>query len=123
MQDVTSFLAVMAALSTAVQTLVDHVVKKRFAWLDEPSEDRTKENRRHSAIHFITFVVGAALAWSIELTPLAYLSVEAGTFANAVASGLLVSFGGSFFNEALGAVREFKKAQKSVREARGDQSG
>lgn len=50
--------------------------------------------------------------------PLSYLGVAHGPIANSLAAGLLVSFGGSFFNEVLGAVREFNKAQESVRKAR-----
>lgn len=121
MPDATGFLTVMAALSTAVQQLVDHVFKKRVDWLDVPRPgDATHEARRYTAVHALSFALGTGLAWSIGLEPLAYLNVHQGPVANAIASGLLVSFGSSFFNEALGAVREFKKAQASVaRAARG----
>jgi hypothetical protein len=36
---------------------------------------------------------------------------------NSLAAGVLVSFGSSFFNEALDAVRALKKAQEGVRQA------
>jgi len=116
MADVTSFLAMMAALSASVQTFVDHVVKKRITWLDAEKKDPAQDNRRQSLIHLISFLVGAGLTWSVGLTPLKYLGVEqAGVITNSVAAGLLVSFGGSFFKELLGAVREFKKAQANSR--------
>lgn len=118
MADASGFLTMLAALSTAVQQLVDHVFKKRSDWLDVAKPgDATHEARRYTAVHALSFVVGAVLAWSISLEPLAYLGVRQGPIVNALASGLMVSFGSSFFNELLGAVREFKKAQQSVREA------
>lgn len=118
MADVTTFLTVMAALSAAVQTLVEHVVKKNWLWLDKAKEGK-EENRRHVAVHGIAFLFGAALAWSVGLEPLTYLGAEGGLITNALVAGVLVSYGGSFFDEALGAVREFKKAKEKVREARG----
>ena len=116
--DPTSFLTAMAALSTATQTLVDHIFKRRFTWLDKETPDDPKnESRRFSAIHLLSFFVGGGLCYSMTLDPLAYLSVDRGHLVNAIAAGVLVSFGGSFFNEILGAVREFKKTQADVREA------
>ncbi len=118
MPDTTGFLTVMAALSTAVQQFVDHVFKKRIDWLDVSKPgDPTHEARRYTAVHALSFVVGGVLAWSVDLRPLAYLNVQQGQLANAFASGLLVSFGSSFFNELLGALREFKKGQQNVRGA------
>jgi hypothetical protein len=114
MPDATTFLTVTAALSAAVQTFVDHVVKQN-KWLDTEIKDPRWERRRHAAVHFISFAVGAVLAWSIGLYLLSYLGVSAGRMANCIAAGFLVSFGGSFCKEALGAVREFKKAQESLR--------
>lgn len=65
----------------------------------------------------MVFAVGAALAWSTDLEPLRYLGVAGTDIGNALAAGVLVSFGGSFFDEGLGAVREFKKAQEKLRGA------
>lgn len=127
MSDPTSFLMTMAALSTAVQTLVDHAVKGRWASLDTPQpNDPKKEGRRQSAIHLISFLLGGAIALSINLRPLVLLGLwpddpkySAGVYllVNFLASGLMVSFGSSFFNEALDGVRAFKKAQEGVRQA------
>lgn len=118
MPDITSFLAMMAALSASVQTFVEHVIKRRITWLETEKNDPVQDKRRQSLIHLISFLVGAGLTWSVGLTPLRYLGVEqAGVITNSMAAGLLVSFGGSFFKELLGAVREFKKAQANSRNA------
>jgi len=110
----------MAALSTAVQTFVDHVVKGRWAWLDTPTPtNAANEGKRQSVVHLVSFLVGAVIAYVVDLKPLMYLSLAGSNYAlaNSVAAGVLVSFGSSFFNEALDAVRAFKKAQEGVRQA------
>ena len=119
MNDVTSFLTTTAALSTAVQTFIDHVIKGRWSWLDTPTPaDPRNEERRQSVVHLISFVLGGLIAYSVHLTPLAYLNLAGSGigWANSLAAGLLVSFGSSFFNETLDAVRAFKKAQEGVRQ-------
>ena len=116
--DPTSFLTAMAALSTATQTLVDHIFKKRFTWLDKETPDDSKnESSRFTAIHSVSFLVGGGLCYSISLDPLHYLDVDQNHLVNALCAGVLVSFGGSLFNEILGAVREFKKTQTEVGDA------
>jgi hypothetical protein len=127
MTDLTNFLATMAALSTAVQTLIDHVVKGRWTWLDTATpNDPKNEGRRQSAVHLISFLVGGGVALSVGLKPLTLLGLNQGVLAygtivnslvNYVAAGVLVSFGSGFFNEGLDAVRAFKKAQEGVRQA------
>jgi len=113
--DVTGFLTMMAALSASVQTLVEHVVKKRFAWLDTVNRNG-KENRRQTTVHLISFAMGGALAWTTGLEPLALLGVAgSGVVVNSLASGVLVSYGGSLFDEGLGAIRAFKKQQEELR--------
>lgn len=125
MDQVGAFFAVMAALSAAVQTLVEHVVKQNSllsGWFDDPKDDAGKERLRRISIHAAAFAIGTVLAWSLGLTPLEYLGVQRGPLVNAVTAGILVSFGGSFFDEALGAVREFKKAQESVAKTRDEET-
>jgi hypothetical protein len=116
MGSATGFLTVLGALSTAVQQLVDHVIKKRSDWLDTATPDKpTNEARRASMVHVISFAAGALLSWSVGLEPLQYLGLPAkGPIVNALLAGVMISFGSSFFNEALGAIREFKKAQESI---------
>jgi hypothetical protein len=115
----TSFLTMMSALSTAVQQFVEHVIKKRITWLDKATpEDKTNEERRASTVHVTTFLVGALLTWSVDLKPLHYLGLDSdaakGPLINAVLAGVMISFGSSFFDEALGGLREWKKAQEAV---------
>lgn len=118
MTDPTSFLITMAALSTAVQTFVDHVIKGRWPWLNTATPGNAKnEERRQSVVHLIAFVVGVGMALSVHLKPLTYLGLGDSPVANYLAAGVLVSFGSSFFNEALDALRTFKKAQEGVRQA------
>ena len=113
--DVTGFLTMMAALSASVQTLVEHLVKKRFTWLDTVNRNG-KENRRQTTVHLISFAMGGALAWTTGLEPLALLGVAgSGVVVNSLASGVLVSYGGSLFHEGLGAIRAFKKQQEDLR--------
>ena len=105
----------MAALSASVQTLVEHLVKKRFTWLDTVNRNG-KENRRQTTVHLISFAMGGALAWTTGLEPLALLGVAgSGVVVNSLASGVLVSYGGSLFDEGLGAIRAFKKQQEDLR--------
>ena len=115
--DVTGFLTMMAALSASVQTLVEHVVKKRWSWLDTTNGDaHGKDNRRQTTVHLISFAMGGALAWTTGLEPLALLGAAgSGVVVNSLASGVLVSYGGSLFDEGLGALRAFKKQQEDLR--------
>ncbi len=116
--DVTGFLTTMAALSASVQTLVEHVVKKHWAWLDNPHPDKQTDNRRQTAVHAIAFAVGGGLAWTTGLEPLHFLGLAgSGVAVNSLAAGVLASYGGSLFDEGLGAIRAFKKQQESVRGA------
>jgi hypothetical protein len=120
-QSATTFLTVMSALSTAVQQLVEHVIKKRNNWLDSATPaDKTNEARRASAVHFLSFAVGAVLSWSVGLKPLLYLGIAPsamtqGPVINALLAGVMISFGSSLFDEALGALREWNKAQEAAR--------
>ena len=123
--DVTGFLTMMAALSASVQTLVEHLVKKRWLWLDTASgEAHGKDNRRQTTVHLISFAMGGALAWTTGLEPLALLGVAgSGVVVNSLASGVLVSYGGSLFDEGLGAIRAFKKQQEDLRSTATDVRG
>src|SRR5881392_4133502 len=103
--DVTGFFTTMTALSAGVQTLVENVFKKHLAWLDNPNPEKSKDNRRQTAVHVLAFLVGGVLAWTTGLQPLHQLGVESSAIANSLAAGVLVSFGGSFLDETWGAIR------------------
>jgi len=123
--DVTGFLTMMAALSASVQTLVEHLVKKRSSWLDTAKGGaHGKDNRRQTVIHLISFAMGSLLAWTTGLEPLVLLGVAgSGVVVNALASGVLVSYGGSLFDEGLGAIRAYKKQQEDLRKTGVDVRG
>jgi hypothetical protein len=65
----------MSGLSASIQTLVDHLIKGRVRWLDEDKTDRKQESRRFFAIHAISGVAGALLAWSVNLNVFKYLDL------------------------------------------------
>lgn len=119
------FFVIMAALSTASQTLTEHLIKKRWALqLDVPKTDLVQEARRESLIHLISGLFGALLAWTTGLHPLYVLGSKPLSLFNLFPSsdlfeytltGVLVSYGGSFFNEVVGVLREFKGAQAALR--------
>lgn len=111
--NLTAFFTMMSALSAAVQQLVEHVFKKRWTWLDS-AQTGEGDKQRASTVHLISFALGGVLAWSVGLQPLTYLGIQQPVFVNALAAGLLVSFGSSFVDEIAGAVRQFKKAQESL---------
>lgn len=118
--DPTHFLVTMSALCTAVQTFMDHVVKGRIPWLDTATPaNPSNEGKRQTAVHLISAIVGGVMAASVQLKPLGDLGLAGGDSAiyNWIAAAVLTSFGSSFFNEALDAVRNFKKAQEGVRQA------
>ena len=118
--DPTNFLTTMAALSTAVQTFVDHMIKGRWTWLSTATPNNpANERTRQSVVHLASFLTGVGMAWSIQLQPLLLISADLrgahNAVANYAAAGLLVSFGSSFVNEALDALRSFKQGQQDVR--------
>jgi hypothetical protein len=118
----------MAAISTAAQAMTEHLVKKRFlAQLDMVQADPLQEARRQSILHVITGFFGGLLPYTISLHPLRLLlttesvltdvNVSSGLrlFLEYAIVGVMVSYGGSFFNEALGVLRQFKLTQEQLR--------
>lgn len=119
MADTTMFFTVMGALSAAVQTLVDHGIKRRSHWLNTSTPNHSaKERTRQSLVHLASFAVACAFVLLMNLKPLDYLGIQRGLITNSLATGLLVSYGGGFFNVAVDAIREFKQAQESGRNGR-----
>jgi hypothetical protein len=113
MTDATTFFTSMAALSAATHTLVEHVFKQFM--LGKENWVGKNPKTRYAWIHVLSFAVGGLLASSVGLTPLAYLGVQRPLWMNAIATGLLVSFGGGLFNDALGVLQEYKQAKEQVR--------
>jgi hypothetical protein len=83
--------------------------------LDKENSDVKNQKARYALIHALHWTLGALLAYSLSMTPLAYLGLQRPLWVNAVATGLFVSFGGGLFNDALGAIQEFKRTQEQVR--------
>ena len=119
MNDVTCFLALITALSAGVQTLIDNV-KGHWKWLDTPIVDNEgNESWRRTVIHILSASIGFGLSLSVHLQPLKCLNAGRGAenvWLNALVGALMVTFGSSFSNEALDAVRAFKKVQEGLRQ-------
>jgi hypothetical protein len=124
MQGWEQFLLAMGALSTASQKLTDHVIKGRFVnELGTPNNDPVLESRRQTWIHLIAGLFGVLLCVAAKIDPIEALkgnSIAAGGLDDQlvihyVMAGVLVSFGGSFFNDLLGLVREFKSTQAELK--------
>jgi hypothetical protein len=125
MNDVTGFLTIMSTLSASAQQLTEHLVKTRsFSKLDTPippvnprDPDPPAERARQTKVHLVCAVFGAGLTGLAQLQPLrklgADLSWMGGPFlqglGECVLCGILVSYGGSVFNELLDAVKKLAK--------------
>ncbi|HVT11918.1 MAG TPA: hypothetical protein VHE55_06600 [Fimbriimonadaceae bacterium] len=112
----------MAALSASAQTVTEQLVKKRLTvQLGTPTVGKA-EDRRQLVIHIISGAVGALLAASIGLHPFKDL-VPSGTSTPVTQSplleyiliGVLVSFGGGFFNDILDVMNSFTAAQRQLK--------
>jgi predicted Co/Zn/Cd cation transporter (cation efflux family) len=112
MPQATAFFTTMAALCAATHTLVEHLVKRIPHFLPKKGSSNWTDEGRYAWIHVASFVVGSGLAWLLDLTPLTQLGLQRSPVVNALAAGVLVSFGGGFFNDVLGALQEFKQAQQ-----------
>ena len=131
MDNTSSFLVVMAMLSTSSQTLTDHVLKMHIPWLDDQNANPRMEALRSTLIHLIAAGFGALLTGLAGLHPLRNFVTSLGTPGGAAAPwwsqsapwveyvfvGLMVSYGSSFFNEALDLLREIKLSKEQVLEA------
>lgn len=118
------YFVIMAALSSAAQKLTEQAVKNRLLnELGTTQSDPVKEARRELWLHIVSGVIGILLCLSIQIDPI--LLLQNGQSASPppdalsysghlLLTGVLVSFGGSFFNDLLGALREFKDAQSEL---------
>ncbi|UOF89115.1 hypothetical protein LSG31_14445 [Fodinisporobacter ferrooxydans] len=128
------FLGVMSALSVSAQTVTEQL-KKRISFLklqrsgDDPILNmaehivQKKEMIRHSNVQFISGVNGTLLAWMGQIHPLQLLGItplwstlqpqELADVLDYVTAGVLVSYGGPWFNEMLDAIRFYKQTLKT----------
>lgn len=131
------FLAIMAALSTGAQAVTQQM-KKRIVFLhmqakakpnDSKFDEVYEEALRRVNIHFLAGVNGTVLAAVAQVHPLQMLKLNpiwANTTPPVVsntldyaAAGVLVAYGGPWFHDLLGVLREYKVQLRSVAKVKG----
>lgn len=108
------FLVVMAAFSTAAQSVTE-TIKKLVPRLNE-EQSGSWEGWRQLILHVISVIAGTLLFLSSNIDPFNFgvwdrQNVE---WAHLITGGLLCSFGAKFFNDLLGVVRGFKEAKDTA---------
>jgi hypothetical protein len=132
MDEMIRFLGVMSALSASAQTMT-HQMRKRFGFFavgkSQGDEDDVefvafKEGKIHANVHLICGVNGMILAAMANIHPLSYLGLTPiWSFAKTpwivngmdyLCAGVLVAYGGPWFHEVLGILREYKKSLRGA---------
>ncbi|ASS75988.1 hypothetical protein CIG75_14135 [Tumebacillus algifaecis] len=131
MDDVLRFLGVMAALSASAQTMTQQL-RKRLNWLNTKRTDedsgneliRVAEGKLHANVHLVCGVNGFILAALGNIHPLSYLGLQPiwaqsnlpllTNLIDYLCAGVLVAYGGPWFHEVLGIVREYKKSLRGT---------
>jgi hypothetical protein len=122
MGNMSTFLAIMGMLSASTQTLTDYVFKMHIRWLDDVNPNPRQEALRQMLIHLIAGIFGGLLAYTSGVHPLSYLGCTPPAWITSWLGGkaeyffiaVMVSFGGSFFNEALDLLRQYKLQQENI---------
>ena len=136
MDDMIQFLAVMGALS-ASSTTMTHQLKKRFRMLqfedvpttlgtqDDSALFEFKRGKFHANVHLVCGINGFILALLGDIHPLSFLgltpiwaNIEISWVVNLIdylTAGVLVAYGGPWFHEVLGILREYKKSLRGNR--------
>jgi hypothetical protein len=132
MDDLLRFLGVMSALSASAQTMT-HQMRKRLGFFkvtksqgdDEDVELLVmSEGKLHANVHLACGVNGMILASMANIHPLSYLGLtpvwalsKTPWIANGtdyLCAGVLVAYGGPWFHEVLGILREYKKSLRGA---------
>jgi hypothetical protein len=133
MEEIVKFLGIMSALSVSAQTVTEQM-KKRFEFLrlqrdhgkqlegdheKSSGHDPKKERIRHTNVQIVSGINGAILAWMGQIHPLQLLGITpiwSGIDPKCIAdlldyltAGVLVTYGGPWFNECLDAIRFYKQ--------------
>jgi hypothetical protein len=130
------FLGVMSALSASATTMTTQL-KKRYRWLqfDDPQgktlleEDgkllKWKQGKFHANIHLVCGLNGFILAALANIHPLSYLDLQPFWTAlpqqwlinliDYLTAGVMVAYGGPWFHEVLGILREHKQSLRGTR--------
>jgi hypothetical protein len=132
MDDLLLFLGIMSALSASAETMTTQM-RRRFDLfkiehqkeIDELEQvlHTKKISKTHANIHLLCGLNGAVLAALGNIHPLSFLRLEplwanlqpwlANSIDFAVA-GVLVAYGGPWFHEVLGILREYKKSLRGA---------
>ncbi|PWK06983.1 hypothetical protein [Tumebacillus permanentifrigoris] len=132
MDDLLMFLGIMSALSASAETMTTQMRrrfnlfklehKKEIEELEEALHTK-KLGKMHANIHLLCGLNGALLAALGNIHPLSMLRLEplwsnlqpwlASSIDFAVA-GVLVAYGGPWFHEVLGILREYKKSLRGA---------
>lgn len=121
MNNATTFMTFMAMLSTASNQLTENI-KIHIPWLNNQNLNPREEALRQAVVHVLAGCLGGGMAYSVGFHPLTLLGDRtpppwaSGNQVEYVLIALMVSYGGSFFNEALDILREYKLAQEQLRE-------
>ena len=130
MDELLRFLGVMAALSASAQTMTLQMRKrmKIFKLKENDGDDielvAFKRGKVHANVHLACGVNGAILAAVGNIHPLSYLGLTPiWALSNTpwitngmdyVCAGVLVAYGGPWFHEVLGILREYKKSLRGT---------
>ncbi|ARU62169.1 hypothetical protein CBW65_15030 [Tumebacillus avium] len=127
MDDLLRFLGVMSALSASAQTMTQQL-RRRLRWFEAKPCDQEldgqlltlAEGKLHANVHLVCGVNGFLLAALGNIHPLSYLGLTPiWAMANSpwisytldyICAGVLVAYGGPWFHEVLGILREYKKS-------------
>lgn len=144
MDELLRFVGVMSALSASAQTMTHQLRNRLFwlKMTDEPvglesseQEGEQKDRRdtkllevKHGKlvanVHLVCGINGALLAAMTNLHPLSYLGLHPIWYQASsplmrngmdyLVAGVLVAYGGPWFHEALGILREYKKSLRGA---------
>lgn len=136
MDELLRFVGVMSALSASAQTMT-HQLRNRFFWLrmeesvDEDGDGKkdgklleVKKGKLVANVHLVCGINGMMLAAMTNLHPLSYLSLNPIWYQahsplvrngmDYLVAGVLVAYGGPWFHEVLGILREYKKSLRGA---------
>ena len=136
MDEFIRFLGVMSALSASATTMTAQL-KKRYRWLqfDDPQGGialeqeahliEWKQGKFHANIHLVCGLNGFILAALANIHPLSYLDLHPfwttmpakwlADLIDYITAGVLVAYGGPWFHEVLGILREYKQSLRGAR--------
>ena len=114
------FFTAMAALSAASQAFTENITKK-VPFLSTQQADPQKEDARTTWIHLLCGLVGALMAYGTNFHPFSNITDAKSLFHGASewveypVIGIMIAYGGSFFNDALDVLKSFSSAQSQLK--------